>query len=105
MLAHGQRLESAVTLTDLDGGARFPGLPHTRVVARPADRDRGILRQLAVQAVRGVDIGEVRRRSPGRRRQNPTVQAGGSPMVRVKSPWVKPVGLLRGRPTACTEAM
>ena len=37
--------------------------------------------------------------------RNPTVQAGGSPMVKVKSPWVNPVGLLRGNPTACTEAM
>ena len=33
----------------------------------------------------------------------PTVQAGGSLRVRVKSPWVYPVGLLRGNPTVCSD--
>ena len=33
------------------------------------------------------------------------MQAGGSLSVTVKSPWVYPVGLLRGNPTVCSEAM
>ena len=50
-------------------GARFPGCSMHGIVTDAADRDRRILRQLAVQAVRGVDLCGVSGRAPGRRRQ------------------------------------
>ena len=60
-------------------------------------------RRHAINDVGGYRFVDGDRHDDGGRK--PTVQAGGSPMVKVKSPWVNPVGLLRGRPTACTEAM
>ena len=69
VLAHGQRLVVAVALADLHGGRTLAGLAHAGVVAGAAHGDRRILRQFAVQAVGGVDIGQVRRRTPRRRRQ------------------------------------
>ena len=40
MLVHGQGFERSVAVTHLDCGSAFSRMPHTRVVARAADRDR-----------------------------------------------------------------
>ena len=64
MLAHRQRHVRLVAVADFDGRRALARVTHARIVAGAANRDRGILRQFAIQPVRCVDVGEVVRGSP-----------------------------------------
>ncbi len=75
VLAHGQGLIPLGVVAEFDCGRTFSGMSHARVVARAAHRERGVLRQFAVQPVRRVDGGGVGGVTPLRRRQ----EADGAP--------------------------
>ncbi len=64
MLAHRQRHKWLVAVADFDGGRALSRMPHARIVAGAANRKRRILRQFAVQPIRGVYIAGVGRGSP-----------------------------------------
>ena len=64
MLAHRQRHERLVAVTDRDRRCAFARLPDARIIASSTNGDRRILRQFAVDPVRGVDVGQVVGRAP-----------------------------------------
>ncbi len=69
VLTNRQRLETLWVVAEFDRRSALAGMPHARIVAGAAHRDRRVLRQFAVQPVRGVDRGGVGGVAPLRRRQ------------------------------------
>ncbi len=106
VFAHGQRLIPLGIVAEFDCGRAFSGVSHAGVVAGAAHRERGILRQFAVQPIRCVDGGGVGGVTPLRWRQ----EADGarwrlSLMVNAKSPASgSPDVWFFGIPNACWAA-
>jgi hypothetical protein len=59
VLAHRQRLERFVAVTDLDGRGPFAGVTEAREIAYTTNPDRGILGKFAIKVRRRVDVAEV----------------------------------------------